>query len=93
MTRNGDEVHLSWKQLVILLFGCMSPAVAFGTALAHWAGRVQVAETVIANHNDRIESVEHRVTSIEKRDGALMRIEQHLLDIDRQLAEIKSQRD
>lgn len=91
VTREGDTVFLSWKQVALLLFGAVAPAITFGAALAHWAGRVQVAETVLSNHAARIESTERRVSAIERRDGTLQRLEQHLIDIDRQLMEIKEQ--
>jgi hypothetical protein len=87
---NGDIVRLAWKQVAVMLFGAILPAISFGGALWYWAERVVIIEQTTAYNTQRIVALEAVVASIQQRDATLYRIEQHLIDMDRQLAEIKA---
>lgn len=94
VTRTGDEVHLSWRQLVGILMTIVVAGMGAAGVPAKFLfdqnQRIAVTETIVAAHQRAIDATQQRVATIEARDAILGRIEQHLGDIDRQLIEIKA---
>jgi len=94
VTRDGDQVYLSWKQLSGIICSIVLTGIAAAGVPAKFLWdqnqRLTVNEQILVAHGKTIESVVLRLAAIEGRDSALVRVEQHLVDIDRQLSEIKA---
>lgn len=89
MTRNGDEVYLSYKQLAMVMVACVAPAVTFSGFLYEFSDRLTIVETRQVMYEDRIENNRLAIDKLNNHSATLERIEQHLVEIDRRLSNLE----